>query len=434
MSAIEIIFPRVDMDMKTGRIGKWLAAEGAVVAKGEPLFEIETDKAAMEIEAPASGVLRGLVAAGGDEINVGAPVAWIVPEGSEWQESATTPRREPAIAAPLDAPPAASMTPVVAPVTPAAPAAAMAEAGLVRATPLARREAARRGIDLGAVGGSGPRGRIVCADLDRLARPATAPLPASKSGVLPRQWLGPAQGTPLVFLHGFGAEQSGWRPVWSALEAGHRILGIDLPGHGRSPAIGGAGFASLVEAVQDVLRAEGVERLHLVGHSLGGGVALGLAEAGGLDLRSLGLIAPTGLGAEIDGEFLAGFTRARRAEGLAPWLRRLFADPSWVTPGFVRATLQGRAQDALRDHQAAIADRLFPDGTQATDLRAALDRLRRPVKVIWGRRDAIIPARHAAGLPGMVAVHTVADAGHMPHIEAPQLVAELLAQLCRSAA
>ncbi len=426
MPAIEIIFPRVDMDMKTGRIGKWLAVEGAVVTKGEPLFEIETDKAAMEIEAPASGVLRGLVAASGDEIDVGAPVAWIVPEGSEWQRSASS-QRQPAITAPLDAPPAA-------PVTPAAPEPAMAEAGLLRATPLARREAARRGIDLSAVGGSGPRGRVVCADLDSFTPLATAALPALRSSVLHRQWLGQAQGTPLVFLHGFGAEQSGWRPVWSALEGSHRILGIDLPGHGRSPALGDASFDLLVEALRDVLRAEGVERLHLVGHSLGGGVALGMAEAGGIDLRSLALIAPIGLGPEIDGDFLHGFTRARRVESLTPWLRRLFADPSWVTPGFTRAALQGRGQDALRDYQAAIADSLFPDGTQAVDLRAALDRLRRPVKVIWGQRDAIIPARHAAGLPGLVAVHTIAHAGHMPHIEAPQIVAELLAQLCRSVA
>src|SRR5277367_4505001 len=78
--AVEIVMPRVDMDMSSGRMGRWHAAEGAHVVKGATLFEIETDKAAMEVDAPASGVLKFVAASEGDVLPVGACIGWIVAE------------------------------------------------------------------------------------------------------------------------------------------------------------------------------------------------------------------------------------------------------------------------------------------------------------------------------------------------------------------
>src|SRR5277367_6462658 len=76
--------PRVDMDMTSGRMGRWHAAEGAHVEKGATLFEIETDKAAMEVDAPASGVLKFVSASEGDVLPVGACIGWIVAEGESF--------------------------------------------------------------------------------------------------------------------------------------------------------------------------------------------------------------------------------------------------------------------------------------------------------------------------------------------------------------
>src|SRR5580693_235981 len=76
--------PRVDMDMTSGRMGRWHAPEGAHVEKGATLFEIETDKAAMEVDAPASGVLKFVAASEGDVLPVGACIGWIVPEGESF--------------------------------------------------------------------------------------------------------------------------------------------------------------------------------------------------------------------------------------------------------------------------------------------------------------------------------------------------------------
>ena len=88
--AVEIVMPRVDMDMTSGRMGRWHAAEGAHVEKGATLFEIETDKAAMEVDAPASGVLKFVAASEGDVLPVGACIGWIVADGESFASPPAT--------------------------------------------------------------------------------------------------------------------------------------------------------------------------------------------------------------------------------------------------------------------------------------------------------------------------------------------------------
>ena len=99
--AVEIVMPRVDMDMTSGRMGRWHAAEGAHVKKGETLFEIETDKAAMEVDAPASGVLKFVAASEGDVLPVGACIGWIVAEGEGFVPPPSRARSAATAAAPI---------------------------------------------------------------------------------------------------------------------------------------------------------------------------------------------------------------------------------------------------------------------------------------------------------------------------------------------
>lgn len=177
---VEVILPKVDMDMETGRISRWHVAEGAEVREGDVLFEIETNKAAMEIEAPASGVLRDVVGREGIDIAVGKTVAWIYRPG----EAA------PAGAAPASsaAQPPAALPPDTGPATGPRPVAGLGTvppAGKGRASPLARRLARAAGLDLAAVAGSGPHGRVLRADIEaalaaaRTGVPAPAAAPAS---------------------------------------------------------------------------------------------------------------------------------------------------------------------------------------------------------------------------------------------------------------
>lgn len=191
--ATEVILPKVDMDMATGKISKWFFSEGDTVKKGDVLFEIETDKAAMEIDAPAGGILRNVSANEGLDIPVGSAVAWIYADGEAVAAASPTPT------APAEAKaPAATVT---ASVEVAATVGSAPINGDIRATPLARRLARDRGIDLGSISGSGPRGRVVSGDVPAFASqspaqqvaadtpaPASAPISAPLSDAILHQF------------------------------------------------------------------------------------------------------------------------------------------------------------------------------------------------------------------------------------------------------
>ncbi|RWC34199.1 MAG: pyruvate dehydrogenase complex dihydrolipoamide acetyltransferase [Mesorhizobium sp.] len=166
----EVILPKVDMDMATGQISRWFAEEGATVKKGDVLFEIETDKAAMEIDAPASGVLRDVTGKEGVDIAVGAAVAWIYADGETYApispiEGEMSTKSTEGVAS-------EGTSPAPSPVEPTPPDRPLAGhpplegEGKTRATPLARRLAREAGIALSNISGTGPRGRVVKADID----------------------------------------------------------------------------------------------------------------------------------------------------------------------------------------------------------------------------------------------------------------------------
>lgn len=167
---VEVILPKVDMDMETGTIEAWHVKEGDQVRQGETIFEIGTNKAVMEVEAPASGAIRRIRAETGIAIAVGTPVAWIYLDG-ETQDAA--PAAKPAAMPAL--PPAAAAA-VVANQASNGVAAGAVPAGL-RATPLARRLARQNGIDLKTIVGTGPRGRIGEADVSSHIAAAAVPAP-----------------------------------------------------------------------------------------------------------------------------------------------------------------------------------------------------------------------------------------------------------------
>jgi pyruvate dehydrogenase E2 component (dihydrolipoamide acetyltransferase) len=160
---VEVILPKVDMDMATGKIAKWHVREGDAVKKGGLLFEIETDKAAMEIDAPSDGIIRNITAAEGTIIPVGHTVALIYQDG----EAASPP----VTSEPL--PPVKPITPAPRPdVEQTAVLAAASASGRFPATPLARRLAKQSGIALENIAGSGPGGRIAAIDVQgALAKP-----------------------------------------------------------------------------------------------------------------------------------------------------------------------------------------------------------------------------------------------------------------------
>ncbi len=191
----EILMPALSPTMEEGTLAKWLVSEGDTVAAGDILAEIETDKATMEFEAVDEGkIARILIPAGTEGVKVNTPIAVLVEEGED-ADAATA--AAPEAAQPADAVdkvvpaggPAKPATPVEAAAAPPAPR--DADGGRIFATPLARRLAAERGIDLTTLTGSGPRGRIVKADVESAAA-APAAKPATPATEAPARAPAPA--------------------------------------------------------------------------------------------------------------------------------------------------------------------------------------------------------------------------------------------------
>ena len=172
----EILMPALSPTMEEGTLAKWHVKEGDTVSSGDIMAEIETDKATMEFEAVDEGIMgKILVAEGTEGVKVNDVIAVLLEDGESADDiaAAPAPKAEPA--------PAAAPTEAAAPATPAPAAPAKADGARVFATPLARRIAADKGLDLTAIAGSGPHGRIVKADVENAtAAPKTA-APATKS-------------------------------------------------------------------------------------------------------------------------------------------------------------------------------------------------------------------------------------------------------------
>jgi pyruvate dehydrogenase E2 component (dihydrolipoamide acetyltransferase) len=167
--ATEIIMPKVDMVMDNGTFVEWLKKEGDTVKKGESIFVLLTDKATIEAESPADGILAGLNAKKDDVIPVTTVIGYVLAPGEKLPEKAPTVQAAAPVAAATPAPIAPAVTtPAPAPVSAAAPAplpTPVSTSG-VRATPLARAMAKEMGIDLTQVPGRGPHGRIYKADIE----------------------------------------------------------------------------------------------------------------------------------------------------------------------------------------------------------------------------------------------------------------------------
>ncbi len=174
---VNILMPALSPTMEKGKLAKWLKKEGDKVKSGDVLAEIETDKATMEVEAVDEGTLgKILVAEGTDDVLVNAPIAIILGEGEklgDLPKAATAPVAKPAAAPAAAASPTASATSAPLP---------KADGSRIFASPLAKRIAKQKGIDLAALKGSGPHGRVVLKDVEN-AKPGA--VPAAKTAGMP---------------------------------------------------------------------------------------------------------------------------------------------------------------------------------------------------------------------------------------------------------
>ncbi|GAB2477621.1 acetoin dehydrogenase dihydrolipoyllysine-residue acetyltransferase subunit [Xylanimonas ulmi] len=374
MSVIWVVMPKWGLSMESGRITEWLVSEGDEVAEGDELCEIDTEKIAGALESTADGTLCRVIAAVGEVVPVGATIALVAD-------------------------------------------AAVAEAAVEEAARAAREE-----LDAGVVEEvAGPE--VGCVEV------AGRSLAYARSG---------EAGTAVVLVHGFGGDKNSWLFVQEPLAADHVVDAIDLPGHGESATdVGDGSLATLAAAVTGYLDARGIDRAHLVGHSLGGAVVTAAAAAAPDRVLSLTLVAPAGFGAAVNAAYLRGFAGATSRRELQPHLRALFADESLATRQLADDLMRHKRLDGVAEALAALLGTLLTDDDRAgLDALSLLDGLDVPVMVVWGRQDAVLPFTNTAAFDGrrqagQCEVRAVDDAGHMVHMERPSAVVEAVRALTR---
>lgn len=348
-----ITMPKWGLAMEEGLLARWAVEEGAEIAAGQEIMDIETTKIANVFESPVSGVLRKRVVKEGETVPVGALLGVVAEPGTDEAEV------DRFVGAFLE-----SFKP--------------AETGESAPTP--------ETVDAG--------GR-------RIRR--------LKAG---------SGGTPVLMIHGFGADHTTWMFNQAELSADREVHAIDLPGHGGSEKdVGHGTVEALADAVLAYMDAAALESAHLVGHSLGGAIAVEIAARSPDRVAAVTLIAPAGFGPEIAHDFIEGFIGESRAKKLRPVLEMLVADPGMITADMVEEVLKFKRLDGALSALQAIAAANFSAGAQKASVRDRLADIRAPVHVVWGEGDRILPARHGEDLPAPVKLTKVADAGHVPHME-----------------
>ncbi|MDF0498620.1 acetoin dehydrogenase dihydrolipoyllysine-residue acetyltransferase subunit [Bradyrhizobium yuanmingense] len=357
-----IRMPKWGLSMEEGKVTHWYKSVGYSFTEGEDLVEIETTKINNVYESPVSGVLRRIVATVGETVPVGGLIA--ISSGPDVSD------RE------VDA---------------------FVSAFQESFTPESELETDNVAL---------VRSRI---------RAGTYELEIGAAG----------EGDAIVLIHGFASSSRSWDLNVPALTRRGRAITIDLPGHGASSKDVRSSLSDLVDSVAAAVDMVAAGGTHLVGHSLGGAVALQVALVHPDRFRSLTLIAPAGLpGSIVNRDFLDGIVEGQRARDLRPWLEMLFNDATLASQEMVDDMVRYKRIDGVEESLSVIRDLLVADGTfnGLTNRLATLP----PTLIVLGDNDRIVGRPAMASLPTSWRVVTLDGAGHLPHVERASEFNELL--------
>ena len=349
---VPIVMPKWGLSMKEGKVTGWLLEDGSRINPGDAILEVETDKIAGAVEAHESGVLRR---------RLGEPDTIY---------------------------PVKSLLGVIA--DPSVPEEEIEAYVSSFVTPSADEDEAEQGPKY------------------EYAETSAGKLRYAKRG---------SGDDTAILIHGFGGDLDNWLFNIDALGESATVYALDLPGHGQSTkSLDKPGLGALADAVASFMKTVGIDSAHLVGHSMGGAIAMHMAANDPGKVDSLSLICSAGLGREI-GSYVDSYVAAQGRKDLKPVLEQLFADKSLVSRQLVDDVLKYKRLDGVEPLLKDLSSALFAGQTQQDQPGAKLASGKTPpALVIWGRQDEVIPFAHAQKLPGAKVV-VFDDAGHMVFME-----------------
>jgi pyruvate dehydrogenase E2 component (dihydrolipoamide acetyltransferase) len=356
-----LVMPKWGLSMKEGKLSAWYVDVGQVLTPGQEILDVETEKIANAVEAVDGGLLRRRIGQVGETYPVKALLGVLAPAEVSEEE--------------IDAYVASFVVPQI------------------------NEEEEDQGPVYLYV--ETPSGRL-------------------------RYVERPGDGDPIMFIHGFGGDLNNWLFNIDTVTGSGPVYALDLPGHGGSAkAIANPGLASLTDAVEQFMAALGLKNAKLIGHSMGGAIAANLALRDDRLVKSLVLISPAGLGEDINSNYIDGFVRAQSRRELKSVLQNLFANAELVSKSMLDDVLKFKRLDGVEAALHGLATAMFRGGKQTDVIADKLATSSIPIQIVWGARDAIIPASHAGALP-KAHVEIIAEAGHMAQMEAASRVNELI--------
>ncbi len=360
-----ITMPKWGLSMVEGKVIEWLVEENTNISVGDEIMDIETEKIANTFEALDGGVLRRKIAEAEQSLPIGALLGVLADEATSDAD--------------IDA---------------------FIEEFQANYVPPEIDEEADAGAN------------YEWADIDDYKI----------------RYLRMGEGdSNVILIHGFGGDLDRWLFTQGPLSANASVYALDLPGHGQSTkAVRDGSVAAMADIVAKFMDTLGIDHAHLIGHSLGGAVALQTAITHSAKVDALSLIASAGIGREINGAYITGFVEAESRREIKPLLQQLVGDPGLINRSLIDDILKYKRLDGVTEALRTIAGEFLDGDNQTIDLRDNLASLSIPVRVIWGSVDQIIPATHADGLPDNVMVDVLDGFGHLVQVEAASDVNKLL--------
>jgi len=353
-----IVMPKWGLSMKEGKVTGWLVQPGAALKTGDEILEVETEKIANVVESGDSGTLRRVIGEPDTVYPVKALLGIIAEDEVADAE--------------IDAFIASYVTPAA---------------------------------DEGEEGEGGPKYEFL----------------ETPSGRLRYAKRGGGDET-IVLVHGFGGDLDNWLFNIDALAGSATVYALDLPGHGQSTkSIADASLTGMATTLLRFMDAVSIGEAHLVGHSLGGAIALQTARDAGDRVKSLTLIDSAGLGPDINMDYINGFIDGNSRKELKPVIEKLFADPSLVGRQMIDDILKYKRLDGVGTALRSLAEGVFAGGRQSVVFTTGSV----PTLVIWGKDDKIVPATHAANAKG-AKVEVLEGVGHMAQMEQAEKVNTLI--------